>query len=161
MTAKKNVLALLVLGVIVLGATFISLSSFDATPEQPMAMAESATAADNSVLLYGLAIDGFDIETETVKRNEFLSDILQRYQIDLPRVAMVAEKAKDVFDVRKIAAGHDYTVFKDQSGQAHYFVYQPNAIDYVVYDLRENTAVYKGQRSEEHTSELQSLMSIS
>ena len=111
-----------------------------------MAMAESPTAADNSVLLYGLAIDGFDIETETVKRNEFLSDILQRYQIDLPRVAMVAEKAKDVFDVRKIAAGHDYTVFKDQSGQAHYFVYQPNAIDYVVYDLRENTAVYKGQK---------------
>src|SRR5690606_33791687 len=145
MTSRKNVLALVVLGVIVLGASFISLSSFDATPEQPMALAEPATAADNSELLYGLAIDGFDIETETVKRNEFLSDILQRYQIDLQRIARVAEKAKTVFDVRKIAAGHDYTVFKDQSGKAHYFVYQPNPIDYVVYDLRESTSVYKGQ----------------
>ncbi len=139
-------LALVVLGVIVLGATFISLSSFDATPERPLAMAEPTEATETSALLYGLAIDGFDIETATVKRNEFLSDILQRYKVDLPSISVVAEKSKAVFDVRKIAAGHDYTVLKDQSGKAHYFVYQPNPIDYVVYDLRENTSVYKGQK---------------
>ncbi len=146
MTSRKNVLALIVLGVIVLGATFISLSSFDATPEQPLVMAEPTTEADDRELLYGLASDRFDIETATVKRNEFLSDILQRYQIDLQRIAVIAEKSKTVFDVRKIAAGHDYTVFKDKSGKAHYFVYQPNPIDYVVYDLSENTSVYSGQK---------------
>ena len=146
MTSRKNVLALVVLGVIVLGATFISLSSFDATPEQPLVMADPAPIADNSARLYGLAIDGFDIETGTVKRNEFLSDILQRYNIDLPSISVIAEKSKPVFDVRKIAAGHDYTAFKDQSGKAHYFVYQPNPIDYVVYDLRDGISVYKEQK---------------
>src|SRR5690606_17969695 len=146
MTSRKNVLALVVLGVIVLGATFISLSSFDATPEQPLAMANPAPIADNSARLYGLTIDGFDIETGTVKRNEFLSDILQRYNIDLPSISVIAEKSKSVFDVRKIAAGHDYTVFKDQSGKAHYFVYRPNPIDYVVYDLRDGISVYKEQK---------------
>lgn len=146
MTSRKNVLALVVLGVIVLGATFISLSSFDATPEKPLAMIEPADATENSALLYGLALDGFDIETATVKRNEFLSDILQRYQIDLPSISIVAEKSSAVFDVRKIAAGHDYTVFKDSSGKAHYFVYQPNPIDYVVYDLRDGISVYKAQK---------------
>lgn len=146
MTSRKNVLALVVLGVIVLGATFISLSSFDATPEQPLVMADPAPIADNSARLYGLAIDGFDIETGTVKRNEFLSDILQRYNIDLPSISVIAEKSKPVFDVRKIAAGHDYTAFKDQSGKAHYFVYQPNPIDYVVYDLRDDISVYKAQK---------------
>ncbi|HWL00267.1 MAG TPA: peptidoglycan DD-metalloendopeptidase family protein [Parapedobacter sp.] len=146
MTSRKNVLALVVLGVIVLGATFISLSSFDATPEQPLAMANPAPIADNSARFYGLTIDGFDIETGTVKRNEFLSDILQRYNIDLPSISVIAEKSKSVFDVRKIAAGHDYTVFKDQSGKAHYFVYQPNPIDYVVYDLRDGISVYKEQK---------------
>lgn len=147
MNAKKNVLALLllVLGLVVLGTTFISLSSFDANPEQPLASAEPEVV-EHSEPLYGLAIEGFDIETETVKRNEFLSDILQRYHVDLVRISSVAEKAKGVFDVRKIAAGQKYTVFKDQSGRAHYFVYQPNPIDYVVYDLRENTSVYKGQK---------------
>jgi len=146
MTSRKNVLALVVLGVIVLGATFISLSSFDATPEQPLVMANPAPIADNSARLYGLTIDGFDIETGTVKRNEFLSDILRRYNIDLPSISVIAEKSKSVFDVRKIAAGHDYTVFKDQSGKAHYFVYQPNPIDYVVYDLRDGISVYKEQK---------------
>lgn len=139
-------LALVVLGVIVLGATFISLSSFDATPEQPLAMAEPADTAENSALLYGLAIDGYAIETATVKRNEFLSDILQRYQIDLTSISVVAEKSMPVFDVRKIAAGHDYTVFKDSLGKAHYFVYEPNPIDYVVYDLRDGISVYKAQK---------------
>ncbi|WP_262245453.1 M23 family metallopeptidase [Parapedobacter soli] len=146
MTSRKNVLALIVLGVIVLGATFVSLSSFDTSPEQPQAIAEATAEVENSELLYGLSIGGFDIETETVKRNEFLSDILQRYQIDLPTISTVAEKAKPVFDVRKIAAGQEYTVFKDKSGKAHYFVYQPNPIDYVVYDLREETSVYKAQK---------------
>lgn len=146
MTSRKNVLALVVLGVIVLGATFISLSSFDATPEQPLAMADPAPEAENSARLYGLVIDGFDIETESVKRNEFLSDILQRYGVDLPSISVIAEKSKSVFDVRKIAVGHDYTVFKDQSGSARYFVYQPNPIDYVVYDLNDDISVYSAQK---------------
>src|SRR5690606_13581776 len=77
--------------------------------------------------------------------NEFLSEILQRQGIDLPTISAIAAKSKPVYDVRKIAAGRDYTVFKDQSGKAAYFVYQPNAIDYIVYDLRDTIAVYAGQ----------------
>ena len=145
MTSRKNVLALVVLGIIVLGATFISLSSFDSTPEQPLAEADEVSVENHSTGLFGLTVDGLDTETETVKRNEFLSDILQRYQVDLSAISVLADKAEDVFDVRKIAAGHDYTIFKDQTGKAQYFVYQPNPIDYVVYDLRDSMAVYRGQ----------------
>ena len=145
MTSRKNVLALVVLGIIVLGATFISLSSFDSTPEQPLAEADEVSVENHSTGLFGLTVDGLDTETETVKRNEFLSDILQRYQIDLSAISVLADKAEEVFDVRKIAAGHDYTIFKDQTGKAQYFVYQPNPIDYVVYDLRDSMAVYRGQ----------------
>ncbi|GGG85106.1 peptidase M24 [Parapedobacter pyrenivorans] len=146
MTLKKNVLALVVLGVLALGSSFIFLSSFDATPERISPDASAAGTVDASETLYGLAIAGYDIETKTVARNEFLSGILQRYQIDLQRIAVLADKSKPIFDVRKIAAGHDYTVFKDRSGRAAYFVYQPNAIDYVVYDLRDSITVYKEQK---------------
>ena len=145
MTFKKNVLALVVLVVVALGASFIFLSSFDATPER-VTPTERTAEATTPELLYGLAIDGYDIETKTVGRNQFLSDILQGYQVDLPRISVLADRSKPVFDVRKIAAGHDYTVFKDDTGKAAYFVYQPNAVDYIVYDLRDSIAVYKGQK---------------
>ncbi|PPK99060.1 M23 family metallopeptidase [Parapedobacter indicus] len=147
MIVKKNVLALVVLVVIVLGASFIFLSSFDTTPERlstPTPDIIEQSSATN--LLYGLPIAGFNIETNAVKRNEFLSDILQRYQVDLQSISILANKSKAIFDVRKIGAGHDYTVFADNAGKAAYFIYQPNPIDYVVYDLRDSISIYKRQK---------------
>ncbi|SEL31914.1 M23 family metallopeptidase [Parapedobacter koreensis] len=146
MILKKNVLALVVLVVVALGASFIFLSSFEATPAHVSSTVETEADAVPE-LLYGLAVDGYAIETKPVGRNEFLSDILQRYQIDLPSISILADKSKSIFDVRKIAVGHDYTVFKDTAGRAAYFIYQPNAIDYVVYDLRDSIAVYKEQKA--------------
>src|SRR5690606_20005793 len=114
MIFKKNVLALVVLVVIVLGASFIFLSSFDTRPEVHAAATSDVTEQNEAAnLLYGLPVAGFNIETNAVKRNEFLSDILQRYQVDLPSISILADKSKSVFDVRKIGAGHDYTVFAD------------------------------------------------
>ncbi|MFC3196586.1 peptidoglycan DD-metalloendopeptidase family protein [Parapedobacter deserti] len=147
MILKKNVLALVVLAAVALGASFIFLSSFDSTSEPVSSTADDIAVAEKPELLFGLEIDGYDIDTETVKRNEFLSDILQRYHVDLPSISVLADRSKSVFDVRKIAVGHDYTVFKDASGRAAYFVYQPNAIDYIVYDLRDSIAVYKEQKA--------------
>lgn len=146
MTLKKNVLALVVLGAIALGASFMFLSSFDAATSEETLLTAGTETDKSSELLFGLAIDGYEIETKSVGRNEFLSGILQQYQVDLQRIAEVADKSKPVFDVRKIGAGHDYTVFKDPAGKASYFVYQPNAIDYIIYDLRDSIAVYRQQK---------------
>ena len=57
-------------------------------------------------------------------------------------------KSKDIFDVRRLAAGKKYSIFKskDSLQKAQYFVYQPNAIDYVVYDLRDSIQIRKGQK---------------
>lgn len=148
MIFKKNVLALVVLVVIVLGASFIFLSSFDTKSEDISSVAPNSGEQKMDVdLLYGLPVTGYRIETNAVKRNEFLSDILQRYQVDLPSISILANKSKAIFDVRKIGAGHDYTVFADDTGRAAYFIYQPNPIDYVVYDLRDSIAIHKGQKA--------------
>ncbi|SFB86082.1 Murein DD-endopeptidase MepM and murein hydrolase activator NlpD, contain LysM domain [Parapedobacter composti] len=144
---KKNVLALVVLAVVVLGASFIFFSSFEAEPETLSLTAGAAEESKVPEQLFGIPIDGYEIETNTVKRNEFLSSILTRYQLDMQRISVLADKSKSIFDVRKIAAGHEYTVFRDVTGQAAYFVYQPNPIDYVVYDLRDTISVYKSQKA--------------
>src|SRR3546814_520812 len=75
--------------------------------------------------------------------------MLQRYHINLSEISILSDKAKSVFDVRKIAAGHPYAILtprnSDSLARAAYFVYQPNPIDYVVYDLRDSMRVYFGK----------------
>jgi murein DD-endopeptidase MepM/ murein hydrolase activator NlpD len=97
---------------------------------------------------FGLPTDSFNVIENTVHRNEFLATILQTYNIENITIANLAQKSKPIFDVRRIAAGNQYTIFctKDSVQKAVYFVYQPNAIDYIIYDLRDSITVTKGKR---------------
>lgn len=98
---------------------------------------------------FGLPVDSFAVIEKTIQRNEFLANILELYQVDEPTIALLAIKSKGIFDIRDIRAGNQYTVFctKDSLQKALYFVYQPNAIDYVVYDLRDSISIYTGKRT--------------
>ena len=97
---------------------------------------------------FGLPTDSFNVIENTVHRNEFLATILQPYNVENITIANLAQKSKPVFDVRRIAAGNQYTIFctKDSVQKAVYFVYQPNAIDYIIYDLRDSITVTTGKR---------------
>lgn len=97
---------------------------------------------------FGLPLDSFTVVNGTIERNQFLSDILNDYDIDNTTVLQLAQKARPVFSVRNLAAGKPYTIFcsKDSTQKAQYFIYQPNATDYVVYDLRDSMKVYTGKR---------------
>ena len=97
---------------------------------------------------FGLRVDSFTIVNGTIERNQFLSDILDDYGIDNNAVLQLAQKARPVFSVRNLAAGKPYSIFcaNDSTQKAEYFIYQPNPIDYVVYDLRDSMKVYTGKR---------------
>ena len=82
---------------------------------------------------YGIDINLFDIEDNKVKRNEFLSTILSRYDIDPVTIANIVDKSKPVFNVRTIAAGKPYTVFTEKKdNKIAYFIYEPNPAEYIV-----------------------------
>src|SRR5699024_7093201 len=67
------------------------------------------------------------------------------YHIDAQTLSEIARKSKSIFDIRKFRVGKPYTIFytKDSLHRAKYFVYQPNPIDYVVYDLTDSVHIYK------------------
>lgn len=164
---KKNRVPLLVLFTIIgIGAGFLLFSAWASSSDsEPVAATEELPAPAAPVepevpRQFGLSLDSFDVLTETVKRNEFLSNILQRYRIDLADISVLSQKAKEVYDVRKIAAGKPYAIFasKDDPSRAAYFVYQPNPIDYVVYDLRDSMRVYTGKH--EVTTRMRSVSGI-
>lgn len=126
-------------------------SSFDDSSEKSKIDNITNVLPEEEIKLFDIPLNSYEIEVHKVKKNEFLSTILDRYKIDPATVHNLAGKAKDIYDVRKISAGNEYTVFVDKQGKASYFVYQPNPIDYVVFDLSDNLAVTKGKKEVEST----------
>lgn len=95
---------------------------------------------------YGLPLDDYTVEKLTIKRNQFLADILGTHDVAYTKVDAMARKSKEVFDVRKMKAGNPYLVLKNQANQVDYFIYEINQADYVVYDLRDEVAVTMGRK---------------
>ena len=63
-------------------------------------------------------------------------------------IYQLVEKAKDVFDVRKIRVGNKYTIFKQEikGDTLQLLVYEKDAIEYVIFDLRDSLSVTKKER---------------
>lgn len=138
-----TLMAILIVAVIVLSSLNLSL---------PGEKAPTYTKKDTTVVVsprrFGLPLDSFNVTESIIQRNEFLASILQLYKVNDSVIHKLQEKSKYVYDLRKMKAGSQYTVFcsKDTTHKVNYFVYQPNAIDYVLYDLRDSIAITTGKR---------------
>ena len=112
------------------------------------------------VFEYGILTDSFEVYKGIIKPNEFLANILLKYKIPYPEIDKMVRGAEGIFDVRKIAAGKNYTVMcsKDSLGKAQCFIYEPNAVEYVVFDMRDSLRIYKEKR--EITTELRTTSGI-
>ncbi|MBT6965590.1 MAG: peptidoglycan DD-metalloendopeptidase family protein [Flavobacteriales bacterium] len=97
---------------------------------------------------YGILVDSFIVIKGTVKQDQTLSDILYANHINHPEIAEIVSKSKDIFDVRRINTGKEYTVIcvDDSTERACYFIYQENPTNYVVMDLTEGIDVYRGKK---------------
>jgi len=97
---------------------------------------------------YGILTDSFTVHKNEIKPNEFLANILLKYKIPYPEIDKMVKGAEGVFDVRKIAAGKNYTVMcsNDSLGKVKCFIYEPNAVEYVVFDMRDSLKVYRGRK---------------
>ncbi len=109
---------------------------------------DTTSSIPEPTLMYGVVIDSLDVIEDVVKKNEPLSTILDKYHVDYPTIYELANKSKDVFDVRKIQAGKKYTVMckKDSTHEIKCFVYQQNPVDYVVFNFEDTLSVYEGQK---------------
>lgn len=105
-------------------------------------------------LLYGFNVDSFKVIGDQVKKNQFFSDLVTSYGIDYGIMNKMANEGKDIFDVRKLRAGRQYTVFvkNDSTEKAQVFVYEIDRVNYIVYDLRDSLKIYKGEKPVEVVS---------
>ena len=115
------------------------------TTETPVSQPKNITPPK---IEYGIRYDNYDIDTARVKKNEGLSHILPKYNVSPAIIHTIAEKFDTVFDVRKIKPNHLYTAFlsKDSTRKLEKFVYQKNAVEYVVFDFKDSVNVYTGEK---------------
>lgn len=110
--------------------------------------------AKEPVLLYGIDIEGYTIEHDTVRMGETVGGILGRRGISAVMVDRLDKSSKEVFPLRKIRADNAYTTFTRHSvdslgehDELDYIVYHKNAIDYVVFGfVGDSVSVSLGSR---------------
>ncbi len=95
------------------------------------------------VIEFGFNFSEFHVVTDTVKSGDSFGKFLYENHINFGKIEQIVQQTKKVFNVKKINVGKRYTVLatKDSLQKAQYFIYQPNKIDYVVFDFSNDTII--------------------
>lgn len=118
-------------------------------PAPPPKTAPETPKAQTINRVYGIPVDSFHIVTSVIRRNEFLSTIFERIELNRQKVQEVIEASEGVFDIRKIRSGRPYKVFYAQNDTTHrirHFVYEKSPIEYVRIDFTDSVRVTKGKK---------------
>jgi len=152
MNMKKYLPAVLTLALI-FGFVGYTLTTKNRTAIHETASQDTLAALDTVAprppkLLYGINIDSLHIVEGSVRRNQNLSEILSQFNVSYATIDQIARNFRDVFDVRKIAANKKYAVLcaDDSLKTARHFIYEPNPLEYVVFNLHDSLAVYREYR---------------
>lgn len=100
-------------------------------------------------MLYGMILEENHVVIEDkIKRNQFLGDILEEYNVPAKLIHQVSQLSRKIFDPRKITPNSKYTLICNQDSltQAKALVYEPNAIDYIVFRFEDSLSVDVHQR---------------
>ena len=103
--------------------------------------------ADRAADAFGIARTKFTVKEHRVRRNETFADLLLEEGVSYKQIVDLAREARDVFDVRDIQAGKSYRIYRNPwLERARYLVYRPDAVRYVVFDVRHPEKSRVGKR---------------
>ena len=139
----KVIGGIIVVIALLLGALYFLQPSNPPLPEVEQLPEQIIETEEPTVYLFEIPVDSFEIYQSEFKKNEFLGTVLDRFHMSAVDIDKLDKAAKKVYSVNKFRAGKSYTIFstKDSVSQVAYFIYQPNEIDYVVYDLRDSVVI--------------------
>ncbi len=152
---KKNIKisAGILLGLAIFYLIFSKISQYNAHNLKGVQEADSLELAQETLpvlspkILYGINVDSLDVFEGSIQKNENLASILYRFNVSAKVIAEIGNLPKDIFDVRKIRAKKPYTIIheKDTLKTARFFIYKPNAIDYVMLEFGDSVMAIQGK----------------
>ena len=100
------------------------------------------------VMLFKLPIDSFNVVPGKIKSGQNLSDILSKQGVSMAKIDEISKKTVLTFDVRKMKINNPYYFFmnKKETSKVEYFIYEIDAVEYVVYQLKDSLQIYKEKK---------------
>lgn len=97
---------------------------------------------------FGLAVDNLIEVCDTIEADQTLSDILIPHSVSQQRINQIEIAARDIFPLRSFRADDELYIYAkwDSVETVKYLVYKKDAVNFVVFDLRDTISIYKKQK---------------
>jgi murein DD-endopeptidase MepM/ murein hydrolase activator NlpD len=113
--------------------------------EQPAEAVPDAEVAEFCEL-FALPQMDYSRENEVIRKHENLASILQSRGVDYQRVFSVSQKARGVFDIRRLRAGNPYTLlYAPGASEPSYFIYEENFRTHICFSLTDSLWVSRAE----------------
>ena len=109
---------------------------------------EAVVALPQPELRFGISVDSFRIREGIIRPEQNLGEILAGFGISMTKVDQLVKASAGIFDLKKIRSGQNYFLFQehDTANTTRYLVYENNAVEYVVFDLKDSTSISLGKK---------------
>ncbi|MFT7267861.1 MAG: murein DD-endopeptidase MepM/ murein hydrolase activator NlpD [Roseivirga sp.] len=151
MNKKYLAVGVSMIGLLTLIIVLYNSRSVEPTPVQDDFVVKQEAEVIPPEYKFGISLDAYKTLEGKIKRNETIADILLPYNISNQDVFSLDKLSKDVFSVRKFITNKEYTLFytEDSLKKAAFFVYEPNPLEYVIYQLQDSIVISKESRDVE------------
>ncbi|HEV7350096.1 peptidoglycan DD-metalloendopeptidase family protein [Telluribacter sp.] len=157
MTRRLNLIAAVISLVILTAAQSLvfdfskSIFVTDPAPDSSAIGQRVPAPIQSAPVVFGIPTDSLLVKEGVVKRGETISTILGANNIGPATIHELTQKAKGVYNLKNIRTQRSYTLLyaTDSTQTARYFIYEPNELEYVVYDLRNELNVTLHKREVE------------
>ena len=119
--------------------------------------ADSTAMDSGQNTLFGIPVDSYNVKTEKVRRNQFISSILAAQGISWNDIEKLLSDNKETFDPRRVRSGSSYSVLttKDTLSKTEYIIYQHDPRVSYVFSFKDTLAIYR------HDAEIRRLLRYS
>ncbi|MDI6032322.1 peptidoglycan DD-metalloendopeptidase family protein [Flavobacterium sp. LB2P84] len=92
---------------------------------------------------FGFKYSDFNVIQDTIQKGDTFGTLLEEQNIGEREVYDIIAKVRDTFDVRTIRINRPFTILrsKNKKNALQVFIYQPDALNYYVVDLRDTAVV--------------------
>jgi len=97
---------------------------------------------------YGIAVDSFDVEYGTIRKNQIVAELLHGYNVPYSLINQLNLKSEGIFDIKKMKSGSKFAVFleKDSSQRLRYFVYENSSVEFIIFSFGDSLRITKVDR---------------
>ncbi|MCG9792007.1 peptidoglycan DD-metalloendopeptidase family protein [Flavobacterium algicola] len=92
---------------------------------------------------FGFNFSDYNVIQDTVRKGDTFGTIIEKQNIGDRKIHDIVQAVKDTFDVRVIRPNKAFTMFrsKNKTNKLEVFVYQPDALNYYIFDFRDSLVV--------------------